>query len=44
MTATCEMELRPLRAIMDKYPKTVIIHDRFPMRDIEVFRAVALLD
>lgn len=42
--ATRERELRPLKAIGDNYPKTVITYDRFPMKDIDGIRIVSLLD
>lgn len=42
--ATRERELRPLRAIGDNYPKTVITYDRLPMDDIDGIRIVSLLD
>ncbi len=42
--ATRERELRPLRAVGDNYPKTVITYDRFPTGDIDGIRIVSLLD
>lgn len=42
--ATRERELRPLRAIGDNYPKTVITYDRLPVNDIDGIRVVSLLD
>ena len=42
--ATRERELRPLRAIGDNYPKTVITYDRLPVDDIDGIRVVSLLD
>lgn len=42
--AARERELRPLRAIGDNYPKTVITYDRFPMTDIDGIRIVSLAD
>ena len=42
--ATRERELRPLKAIGDNYPKTVITYERFPMTDIDGIRIISLLD
>lgn len=42
--ATRERELRPLRAIRDNYPKTVIVYDRFPLRDIDGIRIVGIVE
>lgn len=42
--ATMEREIRPLRAIEDNHPKTVITYDRFPMGDVDGIRIVSLLD
>ena len=42
--STMDRELRPLKAIGDNYPKTVITYDRFPMTDIGGIRIVSLLD
>ncbi len=42
--AARERELRPLKAIGDNYPKTVITYDRFPMRDVDGIRVVNLED
>ena len=42
--ATMERELRPLKAISDNYPKTVITYDRFPMGDADGIRIVNLED
>lgn len=39
-----ERVLRPLRAIDDNYPKTVITYDRSPFDDIDGIRVVSLLD
>ena len=41
---TRERELRPLRALDDNYPKTIIVYDRFPMRDIDGVRVVGIVD
>lgn len=41
---TRERELRPLRAIQDNYPKTIITYDRFPMDDIDGIKVVQLRD
>ena len=41
---TLEREIRPLRAIDDNYPKTVITYDRFLMDDIDGIRIVRLYD
>ena len=41
---TRERELRPLKAIDDNYPKTVITYDRFPMDYIDGIRVVTLSD
>ena len=43
-SATRERELRPLKAIDDNYPKTVITYDRFPMTDIDGIHIVSLSD
>ncbi len=42
--ATMERELRPLKAIDDNYPKTVITYDRFPMSDADGINIVNLED
>lgn len=41
---TREMELRPLRALRDGYPKTVIIYEGFPQKDIDGIRIVGILE
>ena len=41
---TRERELRPLRALSDNYPKTVITYDRFILDDIDGIRIVPILD
>ena len=41
---TMERELRPLRAIPDNYPKTVITYDRFLLDDVDGIRIVNVLD
>ena len=41
---TMERELRPLRAIKDCYPKTVITYERHPAADINGIRVVRLAD
>lgn len=42
--STRERELRPLRALPDNYPKTVITYDRFILDDIDGIRIVTILD
>ena len=42
--STRERELRPLRAISDNYPKTVITYDRFMLDDIDGIRIVNIID
>ena len=42
--ATRDRELRPLKAIGDNYPKTVITYDSFLMADIDGIRIVSLMD
>ena len=42
--STRERELRPLKAIPDNYPKTVITYDRFMLDDIDGIRVVSILD
>ncbi len=42
--STLERELRPLRAVPDNYPKTLIVYERYPLNDIEGIRIVRLLD
>jgi len=41
---TREREVRPLRAIPDNYPKTVITYDRFILDDIGGIRIVCITD
>ncbi len=41
---TRERELRPLRAIHDNYPKTVITYDRYVLDDIDGIRIVSIID
>ena len=41
---TRERELRPLMALDDNYPKTIIVYDRFPLRDIDGVRVVGIVD
>ncbi len=42
--ATREREVRPLKALDDNYPKTIITYDRFPTDDIGGIRVVCLKD
>lgn len=42
--ATRERELKPLKALGDNYPKTVITLERFPSDDIDGIRIVSLTD
>lgn len=42
--STRERELRPLRAISDNYPKTVITYDRFMLDDVDGIRIVNIID
>ncbi len=41
---TAEREIRPLKAINDNYPKTVITYERYPLDDIDGIRIVQLKD
>ncbi len=41
---TRERELRPLRALRDGYPKTVIVYEGFPQKDIDGIRIVGILE
>ena len=43
-SAARDRELRPLKAIGDNYPKTVITYDSFLMADIDGIRIVSLMD
>ena len=42
--ATMEREVRPLKAIDDNHPKTIITYDRFIMDDIDGIKIVQLKD
>lgn len=42
--ATRDRELRPLRDLRDNYPKTVIVYDRFPVKDIDGIRVVDIVE
>ncbi len=42
--ATREREIRPLKAIDDNYPKTIITYERYPLDDIDGIRIVQLKD
>lgn len=43
-SAARDRELRPLKAIGDNYPKTIITYDSFLMADIDGIRIVSLMD
>ncbi len=42
--ATLEREMRPLKAIKDSYPKTIITYDRYMLDDIDGIRIVSIGD
>ena len=41
---TRERELKPLRALKDNYPKTIVTYDRYPIKDIGGIRVVQVVD